>query len=162
MKWLKTYEDEERRYPALSRARCSSTEVEHVWPDLCRHFRLHPRLVFTRGNRYSKGCRDYVKFNVHGPLTWLLVAHEFAHAVAGVRENRWHHDDHKSTEAKIAAFIRARHWHRGAVRQRIRRLHGKKSRSCHLSIPDGAISSGGWRGARVATLERRNPATRHR
>ncbi len=80
------YREENERQPEMHAARCSPEEAVAAMARLDRHFLKvrkpwFTRVEFTSGNRMSRQEGQTITLNVQG-LSWLLVAHEFAH--------RWH------------------------------------------------------------------------
>lgn len=108
------YAAEKAMHAELAEARCTPEEVMRIWKELCQRFEISPRLEFTRGRRYSKGCPQFVRLN-QDRLTWLTVAHEFGHALIGRRDGnrkRWHGKLHRRAVMRVVRYIKKKGWNK--------------------------------------------------
>lgn len=119
MPYLKYYAEERKRQPELAVAECSITEVERAIKKLSRHFKERlPAIRYTRGNRYSRASYgtwyDTLTFNTDH-LTWLLVAHEFAHVMIHKINGRGHCKQHARAVDRVCRYIVKKGWDKGAL-----------------------------------------------
>jgi hypothetical protein len=139
MAFLRYYTDERERHPILHRTRCTEEEAVVAVRKLHRHFlgddggAQPTEVVFTSGNRSSHaGYGRTITLN-RDALTWLLVAHEFAHRWDSRRFHRglpsgsgWHDRHHARLVTRVCRYIERKGWHTGAIAHDLALAHERE------------------------------------
>ena len=149
MSYLLYYREEEERQPDLHAAKATPEEVLVAVRKLDRHFlpkdSWSTEVRFTSGSRVSHCAGREIVFN-RDVLTWLLVAHEFAH--------RWHARRKHEQALKIRLVELPYELLRPDVTAKLSRLNKQRSHGKqHARLVDRAcdyIRKLGWHTGNIA------------
>jgi hypothetical protein len=140
LSYLKYYEEEHARHPAMHAAKPTASEAEEAVKRLWLHFagrkairvltrgagfvreQNFPLVKFTKGNRLSCANLRHVTLNTDY-LTWLVVIHEVAHSLDEWKEktggrsstHHWHSKHHARWVDKLVAYVEAMGWCTGSL-----------------------------------------------
>ena len=174
------YRDEVLRHPAIEGVKCSRIEAEIALPKLFRHFGVRhiPTIRFTSGARISRAGRHGMTLNVDS-MTWLLLAHEFAHTWdanrrlawrlknlrAGVEvfiprefrsSRRWHDKYHARLVDRVVAYIVAKQWTSAVLlHQHVEKMNARHHREKLAARPPSVEQRIAHKYALILALERR-------
>ncbi len=122
---LRYYEEEKQRHPDLADAECKYCEAKVAIRKMAKYCKLkEPTIDWTSGNRYSSGNAKSIKLNYYN-ITWLLVAHEFAHCwheqkyITPGQKIRRHGKQHRKLVDRAVRIIKKKNWQSGIILQKI-------------------------------------------
>lgn len=144
MAWLEYYKRENERHPALHSAGITFEDATEVIGRLAKEYEIEVRGIDRTSGRRSScwdGGSRRVVLNCDG-LNWLLVLHEFAHAVEGKLRTgfkRCHNAAHADIVDALARAVVERGWLTSVAAERatrdLARQEKREARAAHAADP---------------------------